>query len=83
MERRLTVTRIFPLGQYKNIQLTNEIILNKEEFETWGNDTESIYDGLIHEIYVAYFNHRRAAEAFEAGGTLEEKWHAYVLAREE
>ena len=82
MQRRLTVTRIFPLGQYKNIQLTNEMTFDNEEV-TEETDIKGLYSEMIYEVYATFYQHAKEAMAFEGGGTIDEKWNAYLESREE
>jgi len=68
-KRTLSVTRIFPLGQYKNIQLTN----TQEVEDDSELDVAATYRELIKEVYVTFFEHASLIEKTEAVKSFAEK----------
>lgn len=73
MQKRLVVHRIFPLEQYGNLQLHNEVTLDDEDWEELGMSTQEIYDGLVREVYNAALDHRELVVAMKEVKELEEK----------
>jgi hypothetical protein len=54
VKRKFEVSRIFPLGSYKNITLTNGIELDEEP-----EDPVMVIDQLTKEIHTAFENYRQ------------------------
>jgi hypothetical protein len=68
-KRTLSVTRIFPLGQYKNIQLTNAVEVGDDS----NLDVAETYRKLTKEIYLMFFEHAGLIEKTEAVKSFTEK----------
>lgn len=71
MQRRLTVHRIFPLEQFGNLQLTNELIL--EEGNILDEQVAALYDNLVSQVYLAALDHRELVAEMKEVETLDEK----------
>ncbi len=72
MQKRLKVERIFPLEQYGNVHITNEIVLEKDDPWEYG-DIESFYDDMVREVYKAGINHHDLLTRVKEVETTEEK----------
>lgn len=76
MKRSFSVHRVFPLGDYKNVQFTNSVEYSEGEEVP---PAAEVYDSLIQEIYSAFFDHANAVMLMESVKTLKEKeevWNA-------
>jgi hypothetical protein len=68
MQRRLTVTRIFALKPYENIQFTNELIKDGAEL-----DERESYEVLVNQIYEAELDHRELRIKLNETETIDEQ----------
>ncbi len=78
MKRTFKVHRIFPLGQWKNVQFTGEV-----EFDS-GEEVppaKEVYKDLLTEIYDAFFDHVKEVHLMESVKTVAEKEEVWRSAR--
>jgi hypothetical protein len=64
--KTFTVERLFPLGDYKNIKFISTIVLEGEEVDVYPSD--AVYDGLMDDVYQAYFEHSRLLALMKEAG---------------
>ena len=80
MKRVFRVTRIYPLGAYKNVQYENTLEVEGEELEELLNKYNGpvgVFENLTTEIYQAFFKHVDMALSFEAAPTIDAKREAF------
>jgi len=74
--RTFKVHRVFPLGDYKNVQFSAELTSERDDLDV---SPATIYDELLDDIYMAYFKHARVLDEMKNVKSIEDQqevWNA-------